>query len=216
MISVGAHPFDSGFVWNPIRRRCGSAKPSTFDISLPFVDPTNKATSMKIRPILFSAPTASSRGKLKRSFAGFATDRRKLAVDGQRYQSLYAPIKEARRAWQRFVWKCKRSVPSQFPVLNHRLRSAFRFQEAEQFELKTFHCHGALQRIDGQSMCLTRRRLQGGGTALLRPLPLTRLHFSLEIMLVCVRWCAAYPLRLRNLEEMMAERGVLVDHTAGH
>ena len=45
-----------------------------------------------------------------------------------------------------------------------------------------------------------------------------RLHFPLEIMLVCVRWYAAYPLSLRNLEEMMAERGVLVDHatfTAG-
>ena len=28
-------------------------------------------------------------------------------------------------------------------------------------------------------------------------------------MLVCVRWYAAYPLSLRNLEEMMAERGVV-------
>ena len=43
-----------------------------------------------------------------------------------------------------------------------------------------------------------------------------RLHFSLEIMLVCVRWYAAYPLSLRNLEEMMAERGVLVDHATVH
>jgi transposase-like protein len=39
-----------------------------------------------------------------------------------------------------------------------------------------------------------------------------RLHFPLEVMLVCVRWYAAYPLSLRNLEEMMAERGVFVDH----
>ena len=30
-----------------------------------------------------------------------------------------------------------------------------------------------------------------------------RLHFPLEIMLVSVRWYAAYPLSLRNLEEMM-------------
>jgi len=29
-------------------------------------------------------------------------------------------------------------------------------------------------------------------------------------MLVCVRWYAAYPLSQRNLEEMMAERGVIV------
>ena len=36
-----------------------------------------------------------------------------------------------------------------------------------------------------------------------------RLHFPLEVMLVCVRWYAAYPLSLRNLEEMTAERGVL-------
>ena len=45
---------------------------------------------------------------------------------------------------------------------------------------------------------------------------LKRLHFPLEVMLVCVRWYAAYPLSLRNLEEMMAERGVLVDHATVH
>jgi putative transposase len=28
----------------------------------------------------------------------------------------------------------------------------------------------------------------------------------------CVRWYLAYALSLRNLEEMMAERGVIVDH----
>ncbi len=43
-----------------------------------------------------------------------------------------------------------------------------------------------------------------------------RLHFPLEVMLVCVRWYAAYPLSLRNLEEMMAERGVVVDHATVH
>src|SRR4029434_10878687 len=32
----------------------------------------------------------------------------------------------------------------------------------------------------------------------------------------CVRWYAAYQLSLRNLEEMMAERGVLVDHATVH
>lgn len=45
---------------------------------------------------------------------------------------------------------------------------------------------------------------------------LKRLHYPLEIMLVCVRWYAAYPLSLRNLEEMMAERGVNVDHATVH
>jgi transposase-like protein len=34
-----------------------------------------------------------------------------------------------------------------------------------------------------------------------------RLSFPLEVMLVCVRWYVAYPLSLRNLEEMMQERG---------
>jgi putative transposase len=43
-----------------------------------------------------------------------------------------------------------------------------------------------------------------------------RLRFPLGIMLVCVRWYAAYPLSTRNLEEMMAERGVLVDHSTVH
>ena len=45
---------------------------------------------------------------------------------------------------------------------------------------------------------------------------LKRLHYPLEVMLVCVRWYAAYPLSLRNLEEMMAERGVEVDHATVH
>ena len=37
----------------------------------------------------------------------------------------------------------------------------------------------------------------------------------MEVMLVCVRWYAAYPLSLRHLEEMMAERGVSVDNSTG-
>ena len=43
-----------------------------------------------------------------------------------------------------------------------------------------------------------------------------RLHYPLEVMLVCVRWYAAYPLSFRNIEEMMAERGVFVDHSTLH
>jgi putative transposase len=52
-------------------------------------------------------------------------------------------------------------------------------------------------------------------TSVLRKV-LQRLHYPLEIMLVCVRWYSAYPLSLRNLEEMMAERGVAVDHATVH
>jgi putative transposase len=45
---------------------------------------------------------------------------------------------------------------------------------------------------------------------------LQRMHYPLEVMLVCVRWYVAYPLSLRHLEEMMAERGVAVDHSTIH
>jgi putative transposase len=43
-----------------------------------------------------------------------------------------------------------------------------------------------------------------------------RMHYPLEMMLACVRWYAAYPLSLRHIEEMMAERGVPVDHATIH
>jgi putative transposase len=45
---------------------------------------------------------------------------------------------------------------------------------------------------------------------------LKRLHYPLDVMLTCVRWYAAYPLSLRHLKEMFAERGVDVDHTTMH
>lgn len=43
-----------------------------------------------------------------------------------------------------------------------------------------------------------------------------RHHYPLEIMLTCVRWYVAYPLSLQHIEEMMAERGVPVDHATVH
>ena len=39
-----------------------------------------------------------------------------------------------------------------------------------------------------------------------------RLHHQAEIILTCVRWYVAYSLSLRQIEEMMVERGVEVDH----
>jgi putative transposase len=45
---------------------------------------------------------------------------------------------------------------------------------------------------------------------------LKRLHYPLDVILLCVRWYVAYSLSLRNLEEMMAERGVGVDHSSVH
>lgn len=43
---------------------------------------------------------------------------------------------------------------------------------------------------------------------------LKRLHYPLDVILMCVRWYVAYSLSLRNLEEMMAERGIEVDHSS--
>jgi putative transposase len=34
------------------------------------------------------------------------------------------------------------------------------------------------------------------------------------VILICIRWYAAYPLSYRHLEEMMQERGVAVDHSS--
>jgi putative transposase len=45
---------------------------------------------------------------------------------------------------------------------------------------------------------------------------LKRLHYPLDLILLCVRWYVAYSLSLRNLEEMMAERGIEVDHSSVH
>jgi transposase-like protein len=42
---------------------------------------------------------------------------------------------------------------------------------------------------------------------------LKRLHYPLDVILLCVRWYVAYPLSLRHLERMMAERGADVDHS---
>lgn len=37
-----------------------------------------------------------------------------------------------------------------------------------------------------------------------------------DIVIQCVRWYLAYALSLRNLEEIMAERDVIVDHSTLH
>jgi transposase-like protein len=41
-------------------------------------------------------------------------------------------------------------------------------------------------------------------------------HFDRSVILLCVRWYLAYSLSLRDLEEMMAERGLSVDHATIH
>jgi transposase-like protein len=41
-------------------------------------------------------------------------------------------------------------------------------------------------------------------------------HFNRSVILLCVRWYLAYNLSLRDLEELMAERGIHVDHSTIH
>lgn len=38
-------------------------------------------------------------------------------------------------------------------------------------------------------------------------------HFEPQIILLCLRWYLRYSLSYRDLEEIMAERGLSVDHT---
>src|SRR5450759_308852 len=40
------------------------------------------------------------------------------------------------------------------------------------------------------------------------------MRFPIDVILVCIRWYAAYPLSYRHLEEMIQERGVFVDHSS--
>ncbi|MBP0633443.1 IS6 family transposase, partial [Cupriavidus sp. AcVe19-1a] len=42
------------------------------------------------------------------------------------------------------------------------------------------------------------------------------MHYPLDVILLCVRWYVVYSLSLRDLEEMMAERGIAVDHSTVH
>jgi len=43
-----------------------------------------------------------------------------------------------------------------------------------------------------------------------------RLHYPTDVIAQCARWYLTYSLSLRNLEEMMAERDVVVDHSTLH
>ena len=38
-------------------------------------------------------------------------------------------------------------------------------------------------------------------------------HYAPEIILLCVRWYCRYALSYRDLEEIMQERGLAVDHS---
>ena len=46
-----------------------------------------------------------------------------------------------------------------------------------------------------------------------RPALFRRRHFQDHVIVLCVRWYLRYCLTLRDLEELMAERGLSVDHS---
>jgi transposase-like protein len=46
-----------------------------------------------------------------------------------------------------------------------------------------------------------------------QPALFRRRHFRSEVIVLCLRWYLRYPLSYRNLEEMMAERVLSVDHS---
>ena len=49
-----------------------------------------------------------------------------------------------------------------------------------------------------------------------RPEAFRRFRFPAEVILLSVRWYLRYNLSFRDLEELLAERGVKVDHATLH
>ena len=45
------------------------------------------------------------------------------------------------------------------------------------------------------------------------PKAFKRLHYPVDIIAQSIRWYLAYSLSLRNLEQIMAERGIIADHS---
>src|ERR1043166_8479827 len=52
-----------------------------------------------------------------------------------------------------------------------------------------------------------------GALLMSQPILFKYRHFQGEVILLCLRWYLKYPLSYRDLEEMMLERGLSVDHT---
>ena len=69
------------------------------------------------------------------------------------------------------------------------------------------------------AILLTTKRTMSSMKQIMNPVVtrvLKRLHYPLDAILMCVRWYVAYPLSLRHLEEMEAERGIAVDDSTVH
>ena len=57
------------------------------------------------------------------------------------------------------------------------------------------------------------QRDQAGSGRASQPAMFRGRHFRSEVILLCLRWYLRYPLSYRDLEEMMTERGLSVDHS---
>jgi transposase, IS6 family len=60
---------------------------------------------------------------------------------------------------------------------------------------------------------LTSFLIFAGRPAVIKSNPFKWRHYESEIILLCVRWYLRYALSYRDLEEMMDERGLSLDHT---
>src|SRR5262245_36944535 len=66
--------------------------------------------------------------------------------------------------------------------------------------------------LSGSVANLTRRIWYGESVRQKRPALFRGRHFQNVVILLCVRWYLRYSLSYRDLQEMMAERGLSVDH----
>jgi len=71
-----------------------------------------------------------------------------------------------------------------------------------------------LQQLNGSDRVeFSERQSSSGATFMSQPKLFKYRHFEPEIILLCMRWYLRYSLSYRDLEEMMVERGLAVDHT---
>ncbi len=62
-------------------------------------------------------------------------------------------------------------------------------------------------------ICYSWGKAEKRGSLMTHQHPFKWRHFQADIILLCVRWYLRYSLSYRDLEEMMRERGLYIDHT---
>ena len=85
--------------------------------------------------------------------------------------------------------------------------------------LEVFSTSSTIGRLRKWADCLFgsvasgRARLEGGRSVKNRPAVFRGRHFQDELIVLCVRWYLRYSLSYHDVEEMMAERSLKVDHS---